>query len=75
MTTVGLGDILPSNLYEVCVLSLFMFVSCGTFAYSFNAIGIILEELNQKSDTFVKEMRLVSRYFFILYYIYFEIIH
>lgn len=46
MTTVGLGDILPSNIYEVFVLSIFMFVSCGTFAYSFNAIGLILEELN-----------------------------
>ncbi|EAR93650.2 cation channel family protein (macronuclear) [Tetrahymena thermophila SB210] len=62
MTTVGLGDILPSNIYEVCVLSLFMFFSCAAFAYSFNSIGIILDEMNQRSDLFVKEMRIVSRY-------------
>lgn len=46
MTTVGLGDLLPANIYEVSVLSIFMFVSCGTFAYSFNAIGVILGEIN-----------------------------
>ncbi|KAL4481433.1 hypothetical protein ABPG74_007522 [Tetrahymena malaccensis] len=62
MTTVGLGDILPNNIYEVCMLSLFMFFSCAAFAYSFNSIGIILDEMNQRSDLFVKEMRIVSRY-------------
>lgn len=61
MTTVGLGDILPGNIYEMCVLSIFMFVACGTFAYSFNAISVILEELNKKHDMFLEEMRLVSR--------------
>lgn len=61
MTTVGLGDILPANIYEVSVLSIFMFVACGTFAYSFNAIGVILSELNQKHNQFSEEMRLVSR--------------
>ncbi|KAL4468158.1 hypothetical protein ABPG72_017139 [Tetrahymena utriculariae] len=62
MTTVGLGDILPNNIYEVCMLSLFMFFSCAAFAYSFNSIGIILDEMNQRSDLFVKEMRIISRY-------------
>lgn len=46
MTTVGLGDLLPANIYEVLALSLFMFISCGTFAYSFNAIGDILGDIN-----------------------------
>lgn len=62
MTTVGLGDLLPANIYEVSVLCLFMFVACGTFAYLFNAIGVILGELNQKKDQFSEEMRVVSRY-------------
>lgn len=49
MTTVGLGDIYPCNIYEVAIYTGFMFISCGTFAYSFNSIGIILDELNKKS--------------------------
>jgi len=46
MTTVGLGDLIPANVYEVSILSGFMLVSCGTFAYLFNAIGLILGEVN-----------------------------
>ena len=46
MTTVGLGDLIPANIYEAVVLSCFMFVSCGTFAYMFNSIGVVLGELN-----------------------------
>jgi len=61
MTTVGLGDLIPANIYEVVVLSFFMFVSCGTFAYMFNSIGVVLGELNSKHDQFTEEMRLVSR--------------
>lgn len=62
MTTVGLGDVLPANTIEVIILTLFMFISCGTFAYAFNTIGVILGELNEKSELFSEEMRLVSRY-------------
>ena len=62
MTTVGLGDLLPANVYEVSILSGFMVVSCGTFAYLFNAIGLILGEVNQKNKKFAEEMRLVTRY-------------
>lgn len=50
MTTVGFGDITPGNMLEVVVLAFFMLVSCGTFAYSFNVIGLILGDLNQKND-------------------------
>lgn len=62
MTTVGLGDLVPANLYEAVILSLFMFVACGAFAYMFNSIGVVLGELNQRHDLFTEEMRLVSRY-------------
>ena len=41
MTTIGLGDIVPSNIYETSVYIFFMFIASGTFSYSFNAIGII----------------------------------
>ena len=42
MTTVGLGDINPVNIYEIMAYTVFMFIACGTFAYSFNAIGMII---------------------------------
>ena len=42
MTTVGLGDMRPANIYEMVVYTMFMFVACGTFAYSFNEIGLII---------------------------------
>lgn len=46
MTTVGFGDLTPANVYEVSFIASFMLVSCGTFAYLFNAIGMILGDLN-----------------------------
>ena len=51
MTTVGLGDINPANIYEIVVYTIFMFISCGTFAYSFNSIGMIVQELNKKQKS------------------------
>lgn len=61
MTTVGFGDLLPANIYETTVLCGFMFVSTATFAYMINAIGVIINELNQKREEFSNEMRIVSR--------------
>ena len=52
MTTVGLGDIKPANLYETVCYTFFMFVACGTFAYSFNAIGDIFKDINKKDNEF-----------------------
>jgi hypothetical protein len=64
MSTVGLGDITPSNTYETGVYILFIVISSGTFSYFFNAIGIIIEDMNKKKKNFSEEMRLLSRYFF-----------
>lgn len=61
MTTVGFGDLIPANVYEVAFISFFMLISCGTFAYLFNAIGLILGELNLKNEKFAEEMRIVTR--------------
>lgn len=48
MVTVGYGDILPNNPYEMVVSFMAIMISCGVFAYSINKIGAIFEQL-QKS--------------------------
>jgi hypothetical protein len=42
MVTVGYGDITPKNNYELICANVTMFVACGVFAFSINAIGIVL---------------------------------
>ena len=39
MVTVGYGDIIPTNLYEIEITIFTMFVACGVFAFSVNSIG------------------------------------
>jgi hypothetical protein len=41
MVTVGYGDILPNNEVEKAFSVLTILFSCGIFAYSVNAIGVI----------------------------------
>jgi len=42
MTTIGYGDITPSNIYEVSLLIVGMLAATFTFATTFNAIGCIV---------------------------------
>jgi hypothetical protein len=46
MTTVGYGDITPSNPYEVGLNIITLFCSCGIFSYSFGLIGLIVQDMN-----------------------------
>ena len=50
MITVGYGDIVPTNAYEVFFVTIAMFVSCGVFAYSFNLVGDLVREFNKVSN-------------------------
>lgn len=47
MVTVGYGDITPNNNYELICANIVMFVACGVFAFSINAIGIALANINE----------------------------
>ena len=47
MTSCGYGDITPANGYEAMYVSFTMLVTCGIFAYTFNCIGLIVEEYNK----------------------------
>lgn len=46
MVTVGYGDITAQNVYEVICSIIMMFGASVIFAYSINAIGNILNNLN-----------------------------
>lgn len=41
MITVGYGDILPVNEFEMVVCVITMMLACGVFGYSLNEIGAI----------------------------------
>lgn len=53
MTTIGYGDITPSNVYEACLLIIGMVVATFTFAVTFNAIGHIVEELQKDYNEYI----------------------
>lgn len=50
MTSVGYGDVTPSNVNEVIFLTWTMLITCFTFAYSFNVIGNIVKDMNKKEN-------------------------
>lgn len=47
MTTVGYGDINPSNKLEMLLSVIFMLFACVLFAFSINRIGAILEDIKK----------------------------
>ncbi|KAL4472705.1 hypothetical protein ABPG74_018654 [Tetrahymena malaccensis] len=62
MMTVGYGDITPKNVYEASLCIICMFISCGVFAYSFNLIGLIIQDMNKKERQFKKKINKVNLY-------------
>ena len=44
MTTIGYGDIIPTNIYEASLLSVGMVIASFTFAFTFNIIGSLLSD-------------------------------
>ncbi|EAS02200.2 cation channel family protein (macronuclear) [Tetrahymena thermophila SB210] len=62
MMTVGYGDITPKNVYEASLCIICMFISCGVFAYSFNLIGLIIQDMNKKERYFKKKINKVNLY-------------
>ena len=62
MTTVGYGDISPNNETEVISVIVSLLVLCGVFAYSFNLIGVIIQEMNKKNEKFKHDISLANYY-------------
>ncbi|EGR34768.1 hypothetical protein IMG5_002400 [Ichthyophthirius multifiliis] len=54
LTTVGFGDIQPSNIQEATCCVFIMLFCCGTYGFILNQVGSILQEFNQDE----KQMKL-----------------
>ncbi len=48
MLTVGYGDITPASIPELWTAVVAMLLACGVFAFSFNTIGTILNDISQQ---------------------------
>lgn len=62
MVTVGYGDVSPQNNLEVLVATLTMFVTCGVFAFSINAIGSALSNIREVKSKTRKTMSIINSY-------------
>lgn len=50
MTTIGYGDIVPTNVIETIVSIFSMIIACGVFGYTINSIGSIFLELKKEGE-------------------------
>lgn len=62
MTTVGYGDITPTNVYEASLLIIGMVASSFTFAITFNTIGGIVQDLNKEKNQLGEVLAMVNVY-------------
>ncbi|KAL4453343.1 hypothetical protein ABPG74_017550 [Tetrahymena malaccensis] len=62
MTTVGYGDITPQNPLEAGYVIVTMFLACGFFGYTFNTIGQMVQEIQNRSKEFNEQMKVVNIY-------------
>lgn len=46
MVTVGYGDVVPQNIYEVLCAIIMIFCASVVFAFSINAIGVIFSNID-----------------------------
>jgi len=47
-TTIGYGDLTPTNFYEVCLLIVGELMATFTFSMAFGAVGNIIQELQRE---------------------------
>ncbi|KAL4455201.1 hypothetical protein ABPG73_015478 [Tetrahymena malaccensis] len=62
MTTVGYGDIVPTNETETLVAIFMMLFSSGVFAFTLNQIGMILTELTSEVKETRRKMKIINIY-------------
>ncbi|EGR27458.1 hypothetical protein IMG5_195700 [Ichthyophthirius multifiliis] len=62
MTSCGYGDIIPANGFEATYVGFTMLFTCGIFAYTFNSIGLIVEDYNKKNKQLQDYMDQINRY-------------
>lgn len=62
MTTIGFGDIVPTNAVETVVCIFSMIIACGIFGYSINSIGSIFLELKKEDEAEKENLFVINRY-------------
>lgn len=62
MMTVGYGDIVPQNEYEIVVCILTIAVGCVVYAYNINSIGMILQKLNKENAEFDHKINIINKF-------------
>ena len=60
--TVGYGDIVPQNIYEVLFTSFTIIFGCVLYAFNLNSIGIILQNHQRKENEFKNNMRIINNF-------------
>lgn len=60
MSTLGFGDIYPVSTFERIYVIFVTFIACGVFAYTFNKIGNIFQEMSIKANDFKEKMSSLS---------------
>ncbi|KRW99170.1 hypothetical protein PPERSA_07413 [Pseudocohnilembus persalinus] len=62
MTTIGYGDFTPKNELERIINIIVMLVACGTYAYVFNQIGTLLNNIQERSKEHREVLLLINSY-------------
>ncbi|CAD8093113.1 unnamed protein product [Paramecium sonneborni] len=62
MVTVGYGDVVPQNIYEVICAIIMIFFASVVFAFSINAIGVIFSNIDLQKQSYKRNLLLINQY-------------
>ncbi|EAR85572.2 cyclic nucleotide-binding domain protein (macronuclear) [Tetrahymena thermophila SB210] len=62
MTTIGYGDIVPTNLTETIISIFSMIIAAGVFGYTINSIGTIFLQLKKEDEQIQENLFTINRY-------------
>lgn len=62
MMTVGYGDVIPQNQFEIVVTLTNVIFGCGVYAYNINSIGMILREIAKEEFEFSHNINVINQF-------------
>lgn len=62
MMTVGYGDVVPQNQFEIIVTLINVIFGCGVYAYNINSIGMILREIAKEEFEFRHNINVINQF-------------
>jgi hypothetical protein len=63
MTTVGYGDLTPTNHIEAAVQCFVLLFAVAFYSYAFGLVGALIQTINDNELIFNEKMSLLTRYF------------